>query len=91
MQLIDGLGGFEPHNGIRFSTSDVDRDTKGNGKCTDYFFGGWWFAHCGELILNGNVYDPSIPYYGIRWNKWNRKRNKNQSKMVIKFITNECE
>ena len=49
------------NNGLRFTTQDRDLDSYGVGNCaTDYYRGGWWYATCGYINLNGN-YEGDVP------------------------------
>ena len=42
------------HSGRMFTTRDRDND-RYNGNCaSDYFRGGWWYADCGYINLNGD-------------------------------------
>ena len=40
------------HNGMKFSTQDVDNDLN-SGNCAQYFHGAWWFNTCRHSHLNG--------------------------------------
>ena len=40
------------HNGMKFSTKDVDNDDD-NDNCAQKFHGAWWFRSCFRSHLNG--------------------------------------
>ena len=43
------------HNGMQFTTFDVDNDLSSGVNCAvDDKFGGWWFNACADVNLNGN-------------------------------------
>ena len=41
-----------PHDGMPFSTLDVDNDTMSTINCAWYLGGGWWFAGCSLWTAN---------------------------------------
>ena len=51
-----GLGDyFSSHNGMKFSTYDVDNDVDAR-TCTQIVKGAWWYTHCHSINLNA-IYD----------------------------------
>ena len=40
------------HNGMKFSTKDVDNDAY-SGSCAQIYHGAWWFEECHYSNLNG--------------------------------------
>ncbi len=66
------------HNGMRFSTFDVDNDEAPlelwNGNCAERFHGGWWYKACYRANLNGRYYDGGVVAEkmndGVAWNSW---------------------
>jgi len=51
------------HDGMKFSTPDMDNDIAGGGSCSAYYGGGWWFNKCGLFLLtmkNPNWYCPPL-------------------------------
>ncbi|XP_062606873.1 ficolin-1-like [Saccostrea cucullata] len=48
------------HNGMPFSTPDLDKDTSGSRRCADIMAGGWWFSSCHRAFLNG-------PWASVNW------------------------
>ena len=41
------------HNGMKFSTQDVDNDLWSGDNCAQYLHGAWWFNDCSAAHLNG--------------------------------------
>ena len=41
------------HNGMKFSTKDVENDIDGARNCAQMFHGAWWFNSCFYSHLNG--------------------------------------
>ncbi len=62
------------HNGMMFSTKDLDRDNLPDVHCAKTLKGGWWYKDCHESNLNGVYYaDGKLPGYipnGIFWQSW---------------------
>ncbi|XP_045181209.2 ficolin-1-like [Mercenaria mercenaria] len=48
------LYGLLNHNGQRFTTHDVDRDSHLTVNCANVERGGWWYNDCGDVNLNGD-------------------------------------
>ncbi|XP_070579784.1 angiopoietin-related protein 1-like [Ptychodera flava] len=62
------------HDGIGFSTSDKDNDSRDRGSCQTMCKGGWWYKDCYNSNLNG-VYRKKGPYSreewdGLDWGGW---------------------
>ena len=58
------------HNGMQFSTIDVDNDLRSGENCAaDEKFGGWWFNSCADANLNGR-YGTVSSYGAIYWHAW---------------------
>jgi len=38
-----------PHDGMKFTTPDMDYDTWA-GNCADYYGAGWWYNKCGVFF-----------------------------------------
>ena len=60
-----------PHNGMQFSTFDVDHDTSGSA-CAVEYHGSWWYKSCYGANLNGEYHQTSsiTRWKGIVWNAW---------------------
>lgn len=62
------------HQGMRFSTEDMDRDGLSSVNCAKHLKGGWWYKNCHESNLNGVYYKdgvlPSEIPDGIVWQGW---------------------
>lgn len=52
----DGGQGMSFANGLKFSTYDYDNDLS-PGNCAIAYLGGWWYANCHAVSLNGKYYD----------------------------------
>ncbi|KAM3612020.1 uncharacterized protein V6R79_001174 [Siganus canaliculatus] len=68
-----GVSSWASHQGIRFSTYDLDNDNY-HGNCAEEDKGGWWFNRCHSAHLNGKYY-PNGHYSaltddGIVWYTW---------------------
>ena len=58
------------HNGMQFTTIDVDNDLRSGEHCAaDEKFGGWWFFVCADANLNG-LYGTVSSYGAIYWYDW---------------------
>ena len=73
--LITGNAGdsLSYHNGMKFTTKDVDNDKYGSGNCAVIEKGAWWYNKCSFSNLNG-LYRTS-PHYtqdGIYWYHWKK-------------------
>ncbi|XP_028397795.1 ficolin-2-like [Dendronephthya gigantea] len=57
------------HNGMKFSTKDVDNDLRGDGECANIFKGAWWYQHCHASNLNGQYLAGAHTSYadGVNW------------------------
>jgi len=47
------VGSGKMHDGMQFSTPDVDNDKDPNRHCANIFPSGWWFNACDYVNLNG--------------------------------------
>ncbi len=59
------------HNGMGFSTLDVDNDAN-PGSCAVTFNGAWWYRSCHDSHLNGlNLNSDKAAFAkGINWLTW---------------------
>lgn len=69
--------GFLKHNGMKFSTKDVDNDLAVkdfNGSCSNRFHGAWWYYKCYKSNLTGKYYRDGLiaegMHDGISWKSW---------------------
>ncbi len=62
---------MEDHNGLPFSTKDLDNDAK-LFNCAEKREGGWWFGGCFRAHLNGKYYPHGDVEHaqGIQWRTW---------------------
>ncbi|XP_037937720.1 fibrinogen-like protein 1 [Teleopsis dalmanni] len=64
---------FTFHQGMKFSTPEVDNDLAENN-CADAFKGGWWYAACHASNLNGKYlrgkFNESLYATGVIWHSW---------------------
>ena len=52
--------GMSHHNGMKFSTYDVDNDSNSDGSCAFAFKGAWWYRSCHHCNLNGEYDDYQV-------------------------------
>jgi len=73
------------HNGMQFTTIDVDNDMKSRFNCAaDEKFGGWWYKKCACVNLNG-LYGNMSSYYGaIFWRGWQDYIPMKKTSMMVK-------
>ena len=41
------------HNGMQFSTKDMDNDLERSVNCAHKYHGGWWYKNCHQVSLSG--------------------------------------
>ena len=60
---------MEGHNGMKFTTEDVDNDIFVNGNCAHEFKGAWWYNKCHSSNLNGRYLAGSTTSFadGVIW------------------------
>lgn len=56
------------HNGMPFSTYDMDNDNWLNN-CGSFYRGAWWYNVCHNSNLNGE-YENTNRGEGINWESW---------------------
>ena len=64
----DSLGPY--HNGVKFSTHDVDNDSIDDFNCAQNNHGGWWFTACHNSHLNGEYLEghhTKVRGTGVNW------------------------
>jgi len=72
------------HNGMKFTTIDVDNDLKSSQNCAVYqAFGGWWYKACAYANLNGKFGTVSTNG-AIYWRSWQRYKALKTTSMMIK-------
>ena len=75
---------LELFNGKEFSTVDNDRDTHPSKHCAQIHQGGWWYAECGDCLLNG-LFDPSADSsLRFRMHMWQGNNYLNGSEMKLR-------
>ncbi|XP_072395485.1 microfibril-associated glycoprotein 4-like isoform X2 [Diabrotica undecimpunctata] len=80
------------HVGARFSTLDVDQDTKPNKSCAKEYESAWWFVSCLDSNLNGKymniVFDDKSHPLGLIWPSFtDSTANLAGSRMMIRAPT----
>ncbi|XP_069465377.1 fibrinogen C domain-containing protein 1 isoform X2 [Ambystoma mexicanum] len=62
---------FLKHDGMRFTTKDVDNDHSENN-CAAFYHGAWWYRNCHTSNLNGQYLKGHHTSYadGIEWSSW---------------------
>ena len=60
------------HNGLEFTTKDVDNDEKDTSNCAEEYHGAWWYNACHYSNLNGLYLGGPHESYGdgIEWAPW---------------------
>jgi len=72
------------HNGMQFTTIDVDNDLKSGVNCAaDDKFGGWWYKSCANVNLNG-LYETVPSYSAIYWRGWQDYTTMKTTYMMVK-------
>jgi hypothetical protein len=59
--------GMIAHNGMNFTTKDVDRDPYLPENCAHNQHGAWWYNQCGGVNLNGEYATPGFKHPGGYW------------------------
>ncbi|XP_037937721.1 fibrinogen-like protein 1 [Teleopsis dalmanni] len=75
---------FTSHQGMKFSTVDVDND-HWEDNCADLFKSGWWFSDCYESNLNGKYLKDNNS--GVEWISWHEDYSLKNVVMAIRPIT----
>ena len=75
LEFVGGSAGdsLSFHNGMPFSTSDIDNDADRHGNCASHWnSGGFWFRNCFYTCLNCPYSQTEIIQYGrgITWLSW---------------------
>ena len=74
LQETLAAGAFVPngHHGQQFSTRNRDNDVLPNEHCAQRYKGGWWYAACHSLNLNGLYHGGPHSSYadGVNWYTW---------------------
>jgi hypothetical protein len=65
----DAEDSMNGHNGMKFTTKDVDNDYNPNAQCSQTFKGAWWYNKCHRSNLNGQyLAGPHSSYAdGVNW------------------------
>ena len=72
------------HNGMQFTTIDVDNDLASWGNCVvGDKYGGWWFNACADVNLNG-LYGTVSSKSVIYWLGWQEYTPMKITSMMVK-------
>jgi len=64
---------FVPHDGMKFTTPDMEYDTWNSGNCAVYWGGGWWYNKCGDFTPTTTRLPPA--WYSPPDNHWYEMKN----------------
>lgn len=70
--VVSAVGdSLSPHNGMLFSTKDVDND-QASGQCAVSFKGGFWYSNCHTANPNGQYLkgEHESMADGVNWKTW---------------------
>ena len=63
--------GLLRHDGLDFSTPDIDNDVWQEYHCARVWKAGWWFTNCWYSFLTGEYFNSSdVKHQGIAWSDW---------------------
>ena len=60
------------HNGMAFTTKDVDNDRWLGHNCAVRWAGAWWYKDCGSANLNGKYLGEKRHSQGVKWENFRR-------------------
>ena len=64
---------FVPHDGMKFTTLDMDYDTMDSDNCARYWGGGWWYNTCAVCSATTTRLPPA--WYSPPDNHWYEMKN----------------
>ena len=74
------------HNGMSFSTPDVDNDEDPKRHCANIFSSGWWFNACNYVDLNGHIEAPNSAHNYFEYYISGVKTAVGMSRMMIQLV-----
>ena len=75
---------FGAHNGMAFTTKDVDLDQLKNNNCAVKWRSAWWYNKCRyRCNLNGQ-YFPKKDYEGVIWEYWEKVESLKKTEMKLR-------
>ncbi|KFB47742.1 AGAP012539-PA-like protein [Anopheles sinensis] len=84
----DGTAGdaLKLHQGMKFSTPDVDNDALSHWACAPDFYGAWWYKDCHNSNLNGGYKNVSSSY-SMTWRQFKDDwRSLSYSRMMVREV-----
>ena len=76
------------HKGKAFSTKDRDNDTYTKVNCAAFRKGGWWYADCDSVNINGLYVGNKLDSTGMVWSKFKGNQSMKTTSMMMRRTSN---